>query len=378
MSLRDGKSAPLDTENALLICDLHSKSDEITLTQLRCLFTCLSQRRLFDSSADMIIWHPQGQTAFDPKWSPLEDISIVDQREFDSIVDDFLSRAGDSDDLGSGYDSSSSAALPQQAHRCAVALHSASTGKSYQRLLYFTVSAREGVARAMKELWARRFKNDDVADLEIVVVGRVNPDLVVKDAWERKRETVYVITKERLDGVEKVSEEKINLITLSSLKFDLLKKNVRSNVALRVDETEQRCDEKAGSFVQYNCARVCSILNQFQDMVSDGTYPPVPQNVNAILLSDSQEWELVSKYLGTHTEMIAETTGHPENLSRLVQWLISFGLDFSSYYNRTHVLTDPREHLYPKMFARIKLLQKLREWLEYWLHVLDLEPLTEV
>ena len=131
--------------------------------------------------------------------------------------------------------------------------------------------------------------------------------------------------------------------------------------------------------MQYNCARVCSLLKQFDGMVEDGTYPAFKEeSVDFGLLTDLQEWELIFKYLCPSLEMMKEICGHPENVPRLVQWLMSFSMDFSSYYNRTHVLTDPREHLYPKMFARIQLFKRIKSWLEFWLEVLDLPPLTEV
>ena len=254
------------------------------------------------------------------------------------------------------------------------------SGGDFRKLLYFAPASREEAVIRAEKIFAEKF--GDGINFEAVSVGLVSPDEPAAEAWSKKHRLVSAITEERLSSSSSSSTTAadVNLIALSSLKFDLLKKSVRSSVSTSGEDQQRCCDQKAGSFLQYNCARICSLLKQFDEMVERRVYPPLPDDdgVDVALLTDPQEWELVFKYVWTHGEMAAETR-RPEHCHRLVQWLISLGLDFSSYYNRTHVLADPRPHLYPKMFARIRMLRKLKDILDFWLSdIFQLPLMTEI
>ena len=313
---------------------------------------------------------PQGIDSLDEAWANVRDATLI------TTNCDQSSRSSEG-----GNSLPAGTSIETQATCYAALVKNCLEDFECRQVLLFTSVAREQIVKATKTQLEESYGRFSAGvDVQIIPVGHVNPDENVAQTWKKKCQFVREITRERLHSDEEdIPEEAVRLIALSSLKLDLLRKNHKMTVSLHQEEKDQRCDQKAGSFLQYNCARICSLLKQFDDMVEDGTYPEVPVGgVDASVLTDNQEWELVFKYLCSHPEMLALAYGHPENVSRLVQWLISFSLEFSSYYNRTHILTDPREHLYPKMFARIQLLKSLRNLLSFWLKVFDLPLLTEV
>ncbi|KAF6312741.1 DALR anticodon binding domain containing 3 [Rhinolophus ferrumequinum] len=58
--------------------------------------------------------------------------------------------------------------------------------------------------------------------------------------------------------------------------------------------------------------------------------------------------------------------------------LVKLSMDFSSYYNRVHILGEPRPHLFGQMFARLQLLRAVREVLHTGLALLGLPPLSHI
>ncbi|XP_036850158.1 DALR anticodon-binding domain-containing protein 3 isoform X2 [Manis javanica] len=72
---------------------------------------------------------------------------------------------------------------------------------------------------------------------------------------------------------------------------------------------------------------------------------------------------------GLHTAVRTET---------VCKFLVQLTMDFSSYYNRVHVLGEPRPHLFAQMCARLQLLRALREVLHAGLAMLGLPPLSHV
>ncbi|XP_045712636.1 DALR anticodon-binding domain-containing protein 3 isoform X2 [Phyllostomus hastatus] len=69
--------------------------------------------------------------------------------------------------------------------------------------------------------------------------------------------------------------------------------------------------------------------------------------------------------MAAHTEMVCK-------------FLVQLSMDFSSYYNRVHVLTEPRPHLFGQMLARLQLLRAVREVLHAGLALLGLPPLSHI
>lgn len=345
----------------LLLCYLNSNESKLSLSQLRCLYLC----RLFNQCS-----------AVKSKLVVLANgvVADINSEYFQIAEGEFQSIEGraDSEHREEGISQAKVNAL-----LLAKLLGALDVG-GFEKIVIVTPVSNEFVVNEAKRVWLESPSNRG-HDVEIFPVHHVTPDEDAMEAWRRKRQLVAKISMERnFSGDEKeISSNKINLIALSSLKFDLLKKSRKSSVSLARDDDGQ-CDQKAGSFLQYNCARICSLLNQFEELVESGTYPPLPDaDDESELPSDEKEWELVFKYLYAHREMIQEMRSI-DNCHKLVQWLISFSHDFSAYYNRTRILCDRREHLYPKMFARIRLLLKLKDMLEFWLNFLGLPLLTSI
>ncbi|XP_075820701.1 DALR anticodon-binding domain-containing protein 3 isoform X2 [Microtus pennsylvanicus] len=72
---------------------------------------------------------------------------------------------------------------------------------------------------------------------------------------------------------------------------------------------------------------------------------------------------------GLHTPVRTET---------VCKFLVQLSMDFSSYYNRVHILGEPRPHLFGQMFARLQLLRAVQEVFHTGLAMLGLPPLSHI
>ena len=365
--LRPLKSAS-PSQRALIVCYIPSKDSRFTLSQLRCLYLAQLHKQSLISKNKLFILTLCKDAVVDSNGIRLEQEEVFE-----------LASGCDKDEIGEKIgdsDSDDHSAVKVGAQLLANHLVTLMS-EEVDKIITIAPISEEYVVNDAKRLLSQS-RIESAVDFEIILVNHVTPDEEVKEAWKKKHELVSKISKKRLfSSSEEISSEKVNLITLSSLKFDLLKKSRKLNVF--VARKEGQCDQKAGSFLQYNCARICSLLNQFDELVEQGAYPRLPSfEEGASLPTDQQEWELVFKYLHAHDEMISEVQQQPDNCHKLIQWLICFSHDFSAYYNRIHILSDQRSHLYPKMFARIRLLLKLKKMLEFWLGFLDLPLLTSI
>ncbi|XP_015677378.1 DALR anticodon-binding domain-containing protein 3-like [Protobothrops mucrosquamatus] len=62
----------------------------------------------------------------------------------------------------------------------------------------------------------------------------------------------------------------------------------------------------------------------------------------------------------------------------ICKFLIQLSMDFSSYYNRVHILGEPRPHLFSQMFARLQLMRAVREVYHSALATFHLPPLSQI
>nr|KAF6473828.1 DALR anticodon binding domain containing 3 [Rousettus aegyptiacus] len=76
-----------------------------------------------------------------------------------------------------------------------------------------------------------------------------------------------------------------------------------------------------------------------------------------------------------HTAPGLHITARTETVCKL---LVQLSMDFSSYYNRVHILGEPRPHLFGQMFARLQLLRAVCEVLHTGLAMLGLPPLSHI
>ncbi|XP_032314430.1 DALR anticodon-binding domain-containing protein 3 isoform X3 [Camelus ferus] len=116
------------------------------------------------------------------------------------------------------------------------------------------------------------------------------------------------------------------------------------------------------------------------------TFPPV-SSLDFSQLHDEGEWLLLFNSvlpfpdLLSHTAALACTAPGLHITARtemVCKFLVQLSMDFSSYYNRVHILGEPRPHLFGQMFARLQLLRAVREVLHTGLAMLGLPPLSHI
>ncbi|CAH2046877.1 unnamed protein product, partial [Iphiclides podalirius] len=155
----------------------------------------------------------------------------------------------------------------------------------------------------------------------------------------------------------------------SAVTFELLQTKPSSAVKINFDASSG--SSKGAAFVLYNCARLETIIRTYNERVNDGTYPPLPdfEETDFSLLIQEEEWCLIFNYilglpllLKSCVEVNEHTFEFRPHL--LCGFLSSMVKLISQYYRKTRVLTEPRKHLLPVMFARLHMLNILNETLK--------------
>lgn len=105
---------------------------------------------------------------------------------------------------------------------------------------------------------------------------------------------------------------------------------------------------KSGTFVMYNCARLATLFEGYKHGMEQGLYPtfPLVSSLDFSLLHDEGEWLLLFNSvlpfldLLSQTVSLASTPGlHiPVRTEMVCKFLVQLSMDFSSYYNRVHIL----------------------------------------
>ncbi|XP_010224267.1 PREDICTED: DALR anticodon-binding domain-containing protein 3, partial [Tinamus guttatus] len=164
--------------------------------------------------------------------------------------------------------------------------------------------------------------------------------------------------------------EVIDVLTAAAIRFEMLSTAHRSQIVLDLEDGSiSTKGTKSGAFVMYNCARLATLFDTYQRAVERGTYPPLPppEELNFSCLREEGEWLGV---LGG----CSLAWGHP----MVCKFLIQLSMDFSSYYNRVHILGEPFPHLFEQMFARLQLMAAVRDMFHSALATLHLPPLTQI
>uniref|UniRef100_A0A8D2M5W6 DALR anticodon binding domain containing 3 n=1 Tax=Zonotrichia albicollis TaxID=44394 RepID=A0A8D2M5W6_ZONAL len=169
--------------------------------------------------------------------------------------------------------------------------------------------------------------------------------------------------------------EVIDTLTVAAIRFEMLSTAHRSQVGhISTKGT------KSGAFVMYNCARLATLFSTFQRAVEQGTYPPLNGGICG-------EWLLLFNYLLPFPEVLQQAAqlSPPSKGIRITastetvcKFLIQLSMDFSSYYNRVHILGEPFPHLFDQMFARLQLLGAVRDVFHSALATLHLPPLSQI
>ncbi|KAI5937249.1 DALR anticodon-binding domain-containing protein 3 [Manis javanica] len=183
--------------------------------------------------------------------------------------------------------------------------------------------------------------------------------------------------------------EVFRVLSVASIKFEMLSTAPQSQLLLALADGTSVKGTRSGVFVMYNCARLATLFEGYSLGVEQGLYPAAPpaSRLDFSLLRDEGEWLLLFNSIlpfpdllswtgalaratpGLHTAVRTET---------VCKFLVQLTMDFSSYYNRVHVLGEPRPHLFAQMCARLQLLRALREVLHAGLAMLGLPPLSHV
>ncbi|KAK7884625.1 hypothetical protein WMY93_027748 [Mugilogobius chulae] len=147
---------------------------------------------------------------------------------------------------------------------------------------------------------------------------------------------------------------------------------------------------RGGVFVMYNCARLHTLFDSYERGVEKGLYPEIPDGsqLDFSALKEEGEWLLLFNYLIPFSELLdqsgqavdCEGAGARLNIKteQMCKFLVSLSKDFSSYYNRVHVLGEPLPHLFNQMFCRLYLLRALRELYHSALETLNLPPVRQL
>ncbi|KAM6160097.1 LOW QUALITY PROTEIN: DALR anticodon-binding domain-containing protein 3 [Erethizon dorsatum] len=215
--------------------------------------------------------------------------------------------------------------------------------------------------------------------------------------------------------------EILEVLTVATIKFEMLSTAPQGQLLL-TDSSVSTKGTKSGIFVMYNCARLATLFEGYKCNVEQGLYPTFPsvKSLDFSLLHDEGEWLLLFNSVLPFPELLSQTAGlactgpglHISARSETVcKFLVQLSMDFSSYYNRVHVLgvsthkmgyvggaeghrvkvreakdetsrslflQEPRPHLFGQMFARLQLLRAVREVLHAGLAMLGLPPLSHI
>ncbi|XP_041281398.1 DALR anticodon-binding domain-containing protein 3 isoform X3 [Onychostruthus taczanowskii] len=184
--------------------------------------------------------------------------------------------------------------------------------------------------------------------------------------------------------------EVIDTLTVAAIRFEMLSTAHRSQITLDLENSSiSTKGTKSGAFVMYNCARLATLFSTFQQAVERGTYPPLPpvSELNFSCLREEGEWLLLFNYLLPFPEVLQQAAQLPApskgiritaNTETVCKFLIQLSMDFSSYYNRVHILGEPFPHLFDQMFARLQLLGAVRDVFHSALATLHLPPLSQI
>ncbi|XP_064422451.1 DALR anticodon-binding domain-containing protein 3 [Latimeria chalumnae] len=186
-------------------------------------------------------------------------------------------------------------------------------------------------------------------------------------------------------------DDLIGVMTSAVVRFEMLAAAHRS--PMTVDLTEEASvstkGTKGGAFVMYNCARLATLFESYHRSVQQGLYPEFPETseLNFSALREEGEWLLLFNYIIAFPEVLghsgqllrpARGTRVTANTEVVCKFLVHLSMDFSSYYNRVHILGEPLPHLFGQMFARLHLMRAVQEIFIHALETLHIPPLNQI
>ncbi|XP_059965339.1 DALR anticodon-binding domain-containing protein 3 isoform X2 [Mesoplodon densirostris] len=190
--------------------------------------------------------------------------------------------------------------------------------------------------------------------------------------------------------------EIFRVLSVATIKFEMLSTAPQSQLLLALaDSSISTKGTKSGTFVMYNCARLATLFESYKCSMEQGLYPTFPpvSTLDFSLLHDEHpsppqgEWLLLFNSVLPFPDLLSQAAALPctapglhitARTEMVCKFLVQLSMDFSSYYNRVHILGEPRPHLFGQMFARLQLLRAVREVLHTGLAMLGLPPLSHI
>nr|XP_023012933.1 DALR anticodon-binding domain-containing protein 3 [Leptinotarsa decemlineata] len=154
--------------------------------------------------------------------------------------------------------------------------------------------------------------------------------------------------------------------------------------AIKVTQNDLQTAHKGPCFIFYNCARLAALFKKFEKLVTRKEYPDLPEidGVDFSLLTQQEEWELFYAYILQYPIVVKSCIKHIEtgvvNPQYLVTFLSKLASLFSVYYRRVRILTNPREHMFAVVHARMYLLKAIQYVFHNALDLLNIEPIREM
>ncbi|XP_028907648.1 DALR anticodon-binding domain-containing protein 3 [Ornithorhynchus anatinus] len=189
---------------------------------------------------------------------------------------------------------------------------------------------------------------------------------------------------------DEVWKENICVLTAATIKFEMLSTSHRSQITLNLGATSASSKgNRSGTFVMYNCARLATLFENYKRAVERGLYPALPSTseIDFSLLHEEGEWLLLFNDIIPFSEVLSQLAKLPVSspgiripisTEAICKFLVQLSMDFSSYYNRIHILREPQPHLFGQMFARLQLMQAVRDVFHRALSALHLPPLSQI
>ncbi|XP_072932485.1 DALR anticodon-binding domain-containing protein 3-like isoform X1 [Epargyreus clarus] len=166
----------------------------------------------------------------------------------------------------------------------------------------------------------------------------------------------------------------------SSVSYELLRTKPSSPV--NIEFTPLKSANKEATFILYNGARLQKLLSYYN---LSPTFPPLPdfEDADFTLLTHEDEWNLVFNFilglpwvLNTVVQIDDKTcVFRPHSICIFVSAMVKA---FSKYYRNVKILTAPRPHLLPVLFARIYMLKILNDCLKFCLKLLNIKTVREM
>ncbi|XP_074646702.1 DALR anticodon-binding domain-containing protein 3-like isoform X2 [Tubulanus polymorphus] len=196
----------------------------------------------------------------------------------------------------------------------------------------------------------------------------------------------------RFDQVKEASIQKYGTeVNEAAVKFELLSSACQNDVKVDLSPSVDTCGPplcREGTFILYNCARLATLFTHFKQKVERGLYPALPSidSIDFTTLSDEDEWNLLFNYVLPFPDVvkccIEKFDDNCLNITihthRICGFLQNLTRKLSSYYNRVHILVEPRPHLLPVIFARLYLMKFIQQVIHNSLSLLRIDPLQQV